>query len=189
MIDQKLRDKAIKFAMEAHGDQKYSEVYSYVRHLEVVYEVLQEFGYGDDEVLVVGGWLHDTIEDTEVSYHDIKMAFGKEVAEAVYGVTDETGRNRKERKKKTYPKIRENGKSLILKLADRIGNVRFSVRGVFGNPSKLSMYQKEQAEFEKELGYPELSKKWSITVYSNIEERIADGKLLGMWDELKKLLK
>lgn len=151
MVREKKRRDAIDFARKAHKDQTYSDVYSYVRHLEAVHEILIEVGFGDDEPLMLSAWLHDTIEDTETSYQDILNIFGELIAEVVYGVTDELGRNRKERKRKTYPKIRENNRSLIIKLADRLANVKFSGSGVFGNSSKLGMYKKEQPEFEKEL--------------------------------------
>ena len=36
--------RAILFAQEAHAGQTYSDVYSYIRHLEMVYEVLVRFG-------------------------------------------------------------------------------------------------------------------------------------------------
>ena len=180
--------KAILFAQDAHEGQTYSDVYSYIRHLEMVYEVLVRFGF-THVVILVASWLHDVIEDTDVSYHNIKIMFGFEVAEAVYGVTDELGRNRKERKAKTYPKIRANINSLILKLADRIANVEFGASGVFGDPSKIKMYRKEQAEFEDALGFKELSEKFSIGAYDSEEEKEIDKKILAMWLHLRELLK
>lgn len=174
--------KAIQFASKAHEGQTYSDVYSYVRHLEMVYEVLVEFGFGEDETLMVSGWLHDVIEDTDASYQTVKKEFGLVVAEAVYGVTDEIGRNRKEKKAKTYPKIRDNDDSLALKLADRIANVKFSCNGVFGNPSKFNMYRDEQEEFELELWYNRLREPDAKLTPRGL-------KLLNMWEHLRNLLK
>jgi len=176
-MNKKFLEKAIHFARDAHVGQTYSEVYSYVRHLEHVYEVLIRFGYEDDENLLISAWLHDTIEDTPVTYQDIKREFNIEIAEIVYAVTDELGRNRKERKKKTYPKIKENPKATIIKLADRIANIEFSVKGVFGNPSKLKMYQKEHEEFKLKL-------KRCYSAYRSED----DIKMDKMWKYLDKLL-
>ena len=188
MRDNEIIKRAIEFARKAHDGQTYSDVYSYIRHLEMVYEVLVRFGF-EDETLLVSAWLHDVIEDTEVSYHIVKTEFGLEIAEAVYGVTDELGRNRKERKAKTYPKILANLNSLILKIADRIANVEFGKTGVFGDPSKIKMYRKEQAEFEDALGFKELSEKFSVGAYDSEEEKEVDRKLLAMWLHLRDLLK
>ena len=188
MRDNEEIKKAIEFARDKHKGQTYSDVYSYIRHLEMVYEVLVRFGF-DDETLLVSAWLHDVIEDTDVSYHMVKVGFGFDVAEAVYGVTDELGRNRKERKVKTYPKILANLNSLILKLADRIANVEFGKTGVFGDPSKIKMYREEQTEFETALGFNVLSKNWAIAEYANPKEKEADRKLLEMWLHLRTILK
>ena len=84
-------------------------------------KIAEELGY--DESIIIGTILHDTLEDTTLSYNDIKKAFGKEVAEIVYCVTDELGRNRNERKEKTYPKIKANWKATVVKICDRIANI------------------------------------------------------------------
>ena len=188
MRDNEIIKKAIEYARKFHEGQMYSDVYGYVRHLEMVYDVLIRFGF-TNVIILASSWLHDIIEDTIVSYHTVKVEFGFDIAEAVYGVTDELGRNRKERKAKTYPKIRANINSLILKLADRIANVEFGASGVFGDPSKTKMYREEQAEFEKELGFKELSEKFSVGAYDSEEEKEKDRKLLSMWLHLREILK
>jgi (p)ppGpp synthase/HD superfamily hydrolase len=133
-------------AISLHGAQDYDGK-PYFYHLEQVVDVLKEFGFTDDKY-VVAGYLHDTLEDTAVSYKDIEKEFGKDVAEIVYCVTDELGRDRKERKAKTYPKIRSNPDAIVVKLADRIANMRSSKI----NQKGLSkMYQKEMDTFKKEL--------------------------------------
>lgn len=49
------------------------------------------------------------------------------MAEIVFCVTNEQGRNRKERIKRTYPKIRNNRWAQFVKLCDRIANVEHSL--------------------------------------------------------------
>lgn len=127
-------------AKKAHGDQSYG-IFHYVYHLDSVVEVLCRFGY--EGKYVVAGYLHDTLEDTNLKYRDIESYFGKDVAEMVYCVTDEIGRNRKERKEKTYPKIVSNPDAIIIKLADRIANVE--------EGGKVDMYRKEHKEFKSNL--------------------------------------
>jgi|AntAceMinimDraft_12_1070368.scaffolds.fasta_scaffold37445_3 (p)ppGpp synthase/HD superfamily hydrolase len=107
-------------AEKAHSGQSY-DIYPYTYHLKQVVKIANDFGY-DQRVLVASG-LHDVLEDTELSYKDIKKAFGEGLTEIVSAVTDELGRNRKERKQKTYPKIIANSKATVVKVCDRIANV------------------------------------------------------------------
>ena len=146
MIRLTLVKEAAYFAISAHGNQTY-DGYPYYYHLEEVVDILREFGFTEDKY-IISGYLHDAMEDTAVSYNDIKEKFGIEVAEIVYAVTDELGRNRKERKAKTYPKIKENKDAIIVKLGDRISNMRNSLL----KGHKMSeMYIKEYKEFRSAL--------------------------------------
>lgn len=137
--------RAQRYATVVHGGQIYNDEVPYVDHLADVFAVIQRFGLDEDEQIATAAWLHDAIEDTRTSYNDIKARFGVDVAELVYAVTDERGRNRKERHDKTYPKIKAFGnKAVQLKLADRIANVEYgSATG-----GKQAMYRAEQADFE-----------------------------------------
>ena len=83
------------------------DIYPYIYHIKEVKEIAEGLGY--DRSVIIGAILHDTLEDGDLSYNDIKKAFGFIIAEIVFAVTDELGRNRDERKAKTYPKIREKG--------------------------------------------------------------------------------
>jgi guanosine-3',5'-bis(diphosphate) 3'-pyrophosphohydrolase len=151
MMHPMIRD-ARGFSQKAHGSQTYGDIYPYYKHLEDVYNVLIEFGFSEDNPqdldLLTAAWLHDAMEDSAISYSDIKKEFGQKVAEIVYCMTDELGRNRKEKKAKTYPKIRSNKDSVVLKVADRIANVEFSATQ---NSGHFSMYQKEYEDFEYHL--------------------------------------
>ncbi len=65
----------------------------------------------------------------------------------VYCVTDELGRNRKERKEKTYKKIRSNSDAIIIKLADRITNIMNSLI----NGHMIGIYKTEHQAFKDAL--------------------------------------
>lgn len=137
-------DLAIDLAHKAHFGQRYgSKPYFY--HLSKVADVATFLGY-DDEI-ICACYLHDTLEDTNLTYSELKERFGETVADIVYDVTDELGRNRKERKSKTYPKIRANYKALIVKLCDRIANLK-ECRDEDGLGE---MYIKEHNDFCREL--------------------------------------
>lgn len=88
--------RARYFAEIAHAGQVYDKQIPYSAHLQMVVDVLSRFQV-DSEALCCAGWLHGSIEDTRTSYGDIKDLFGEEVAELVYAVINEVGRNRKER--------------------------------------------------------------------------------------------
>ena len=132
-------ERAMHFATIAHGGQIYNDEVPYVVHLQAVVTVLKRFGFSDP-VMECAGFLHDTIEDTNTSYKKIATKFGTSVAELVFAVTSEMGRNRAEKNAKTYPKIRGNDLATALKLADRIANVEY---GMATDGGKRDMYVKE----------------------------------------------
>lgn len=151
----RLRRKAERIAYEAHAGQKYSGR-PYVLHLYQTALVLSEFGLsprlaGSDEercgreCAMLAAFLHDAVEDSDLTHEDIRKEFGSDVADVVWAVTDEPGRNRAERHAKTYPKIKANPLAIMVKLADRIANVRNCLEE---NPRLLRMYLKEWAEFK-----------------------------------------
>jgi (p)ppGpp synthase/HD superfamily hydrolase len=148
--------RARQFADVAHGGQRYGE-HQYNYHLEKVYRTLLRFKVGSDELLIAA-FLHDVLEDTPTNFSDVFRAFGPEVAELVYAVTDELGRNRGERHAKTYPKIRELPQAVTLKLADRIANVEHSIYTM--DVGKLSMYRREHQEFHEALGAHGPARMW-----------------------------
>lgn len=137
----KLYEEAKMVAIKAHGSQSYDEIFPYEKHLEDVVSVIKRFGYAGR--YIISGYLHDSIEDGDISYRKIKSYFGKEVAEIVYCVTDEQGRDRKEKKLKTLPKTASNESAIIVKLADRIANIEHG--------GKVKMYKKEYKQFCKYL--------------------------------------
>lgn len=141
-------EEAKMFAVRNHGLQEY-DGFPYHKHLQDVVDVIVEFGYHGK--YIIAAWLHDILEDCPVSYNDIKKNFGEEVAEIVYCVTDELGRNRKERKGKTYPKIRSNPDAIIIKLADRIANLQNCLDK---NHGMLNAYVKEHDGFKFQLQVP-----------------------------------
>lgn len=162
------KERAMMVAEKAHANQTY-DIYPYTYHIKQVVKIAEELGY--DESIVVASALHDVLEDTDLSYNDIKKAFGEEVAEIVYAVTDELGRNRKERKAKTYPKIKSNWKATVVKVCDRIANIEQSKEY---NQKLYETYQKEHEQFSQHLmseDHPEIEIK---KVWSRLNRLITD---------------
>jgi len=144
-MDTKVKE-ARMVAVKAHSGQYYDDIFPYEKHLDDVVEVLKSHNIVSPSLLKAA-YLHDVIEDCNVSYNDIKDYFGEDVAEIVYCVTDELGRNRKERKAKTLPKIASNADAVIVKLADRIANINHG--------GKVGMYAKEYSDFRDVLKQPD----------------------------------
>lgn len=161
------KERALLVAEKAHTGQSY-DLYPYTYHIKQVAHIADILGY--DETIIVACILHDTLEDTELSYNDIKKEFWEEVAEIVFAVTDELGRNRKERKEKTYPKIRANWKATVVKICDRIANIEHSK---FHNKGLYQMYLKEHDDFCANL----------------MSEDHPHGETSRAWDRLNELVK
>ena len=138
-------ERARAFAIAAHGDQRYGSD-PYVVHLTAVRQVLRDFGYDRD--LALAAWLHDTVEDAEVTVEQLEHEFGPRVAALVWAVTG-VGQSRKERSASAYAKMRALPDAVTLKLADRIANSEASARN---SPRLLAMYREELAGFTEALG-------------------------------------
>jgi (p)ppGpp synthase/HD superfamily hydrolase len=101
--------------------------------------------------VILAAWGHDLIEDTRVSYNDVKEKLGFTAAEIIYAVSNEKGKNRKERaNEKYYEGIRNTPGAVFVKLCDRIANVQYSK---MTKSRMFDMYKKENDDFIVRLGY------------------------------------
>lgn len=141
-----LVERAEQFARLAHINQWYGDL-PYYHNLKRVYLTLKDFEV-TDKTLLAAGWLYRTLEDTNTTYDILLIQFGKEVADIVHAVTNEKGNSRKEILEKTAPKIRENSKAVLIKLADRIVNTEFSYKT---NSELYKMYEDEYYLFREHL--------------------------------------
>ncbi len=158
-------EKSRKFAIIAHASQKYGDKpYSY--HLDSVAKLLQPHG----KLAQVIGYLHDVVEDTNITLSELSAEFSSFIADAVSILTDEPGKNRKERKEKTYKKMsRVSGKlelALIVKAADRLSNILACID--FNRLDKLEMYKSEHSIFKKSVYRPSLCQDIWEKIESNL---------------------
>ena len=87
--------------------------------------LLAEATDGDDVVLLMGGLLHDTLEDTDSTYEDLVQRFGPEVAALVAEVTDDKSLKKEERKRRQVEKAASKSpRARMLKIADKTSNLR-----------------------------------------------------------------
>jgi len=154
------KNDAISLAHKAHAGQMYGD-YDYTRHLRDVALTLGSFGFGGDE-WQIAAWLHDTVEDTDVTIEDIEAQFGEEVARFVSAVTTPANiGNRHARLDALIQQLQECPETLPLKLADRIANVQFCW---FNQDTRLFMYYREYGWFREGLRplhtMPKVMKMW-----------------------------
>ena len=100
----------------------------YINHLTEVAALLAEATAGEDVVLLMGGLLHDTLEDTDATYEDLEQRFGPEVAALVAEVTDDKSLPKEERKRLQIDKTpSKSRRAKLLKIADKTSNLRSMV--------------------------------------------------------------
>lgn len=161
--------KIIAFAIESHAsvNQTYDGK-PYSVHLAMVFSQAMRFinnipQHKRKDVLNAV-WLHDTIEDCRLTYNDILKISNKEVADLVYALTNEKGKNRAERANaKYYEGIRDVEYATFIKICDRLANVIYSI----DTESRMfNVYKEENEKFlkclfptpDQELRYRELVK-------------------------------
>lgn len=151
-------ERALLVAERVHAKESY-DIYPYMFHIHQTVQVAQDLGF--DEEVQIGCALHDVMEEGNLSYNDIRKHFGTDIAEIVFCVTDELGRNRKEKKEKTYPKIKSNLKATLVKFCDRISNVRNSKQY---NKQLFAMYVDENHDFCLNLAntHPDVQKAFNL---------------------------
>jgi guanosine-3',5'-bis(diphosphate) 3'-pyrophosphohydrolase len=122
-----LLTRAADYAARQHIAQrrKGEKVEPYINHLTEVAALLAEATGGDDVVLLMGGLLHDTLEDTDATRDDLAERFGPEVAALVAEVTDDKSLPRQERKRLQVEKTPgKSRRAKLLKIADKTSNLR-----------------------------------------------------------------
>lgn len=160
-----LIEKAKAYAIRCHSEanHKYDGDKPYSVHLEMVYKYAKKYSYllPDEyiESVLASAWTHDIIEDARKTYNDVVKELGVDVGEITYALTNEKGKNRKERANARYYRgIRQIKYADFVKICDRLANIKYSKET---GGSMFDKYQKEYASFYYELHTsPDLDDMW-----------------------------
>ena len=152
--------EAFTLAYESHVGQKRKSGEDYILHPVEVAEILADMRMDTDTI--VAGLLHDVVEDTLITLPDIEYSFGEDVKKLVDGVTKLRNLPRTDSKKlenirKMVVAMSEDIRVVIIKLADRLHNMR------------TLKYMKPEKQQEKS--------KETIEIYAPIAHRIGMAKI------------
>jgi (p)ppGpp synthase/HD superfamily hydrolase len=135
---------AREFAAVVHAKQMYDGKPYVSAHLDKVADNLRRFT--SDPVALAMAYLHDVLEDTDITYDELGEVFGYTIANGVHFLTDQKGKNRFERQLVTYSRLRDEPTALLVKLCDRITNMQSS----FGTKHAIT-YVNEYERFKGSL--------------------------------------
>lgn len=139
--------KALEFAAQKHRDQrrKDKDASPYINHPIQLANVLWHEGRVGDPAVIAAALLHDTVEDTETSWQELRGEFGDEIANIVLEVTDVHWLRKIVRKRLQVAKARHASKQArLVKLADKICNLR----DIAARPPTGWSLQRRQEYFE-----------------------------------------
>lgn len=87
-LDSDLLDRAIIFAVNAHHNtERRGKGFPYIVHPMEAVEIVATIA--PDQELLAAAALHDTIEDTNVTYEQLREAFGERIADLVHAESDQ----------------------------------------------------------------------------------------------------
>jgi GTP diphosphokinase / guanosine-3',5'-bis(diphosphate) 3'-diphosphatase len=118
---------ALEFAAHKHRNQRRKDVDAspYINHPIALAHLLVAEGGVSDTLTLVAALLHDTVEDTDTTYDEIRQRFGKTVADVVLEVTDDTSLQKSRRKQLQIEHAPHLSKrAALVKLADKTINLR-----------------------------------------------------------------
>ena len=127
--DKLLLRNAFEMAAEAHKTMRRKSGEPYILHpLAVAMICVEEIGLGVRSTICA--LLHDTVEDTDITLQDVSREFGTEITKIVDGLTkissvmDSNSSQQAENFKKILLTLTDDPRVILIKLADRLHNMR-----------------------------------------------------------------
>ena len=156
---------AKKFAQEKHKNQKRKDgVTPYSDHLEGVVNRLKNLGVTDKDVLCAA-WLHDIIEDTDVTFDQINERFGREVAVIVLSLSKDQNILKKDREIQYINQLKDASfQTKLIKLCDISANLKDLANAPISKTQKNKQIKKilhylriiKNDIIENKSGYPKI---------------------------------
>ncbi len=183
----KLIRQAFIVSADAHKDMRRKSGEPYILHpLAVAQIVVKEIGLGVTSA--AAALLHDTVEDTELTLEDITHEFGVKIADIVDGLTKisnirdlEDTTSQAENFKKILITLAEDPRVILIKLADRLHNMR----------TLESMKREKQLKISSETHYVYAPLAHRLGLY-NIKTELEDLSMKYMqteeYEDIKKKL-
>jgi GTP pyrophosphokinase len=127
--DKELLRRAFEISVDAHKTMRRKSGEPYILHPLAVSRIcVEEIGLGVRSTICA--LLHDTVEDTDVTLDDIEREFGSEIARIIDGLTkisnvvDANSTQQAENFKKILLTLTDDPRVILIKLADRLHNMR-----------------------------------------------------------------
>ncbi|MBF2025504.1 MAG: bifunctional (p)ppGpp synthetase/guanosine-3',5'-bis(diphosphate) 3'-pyrophosphohydrolase [Oscillatoriales cyanobacterium C42_A2020_001] len=127
--DAELICRAFDFAYQLHQGQYRASGEPYIIHPVAVAGLLRDLGGGS--AMIAAGFLHDVVEDTDITSDELEALFGEEVRTLVEGVTKLSKFNfssKTERQAENFRRMflamAQDIRVIVVKLADRLHNMR-----------------------------------------------------------------
>lgn len=139
--------KSLSFAARKHRDQRRKDLEAspYINHPIALADVLVNEGQVTDLQTLCAALLHDTVEDTETTFEELRDTFGQVIAEIVLEVTDDKTLPKAVRKQNQIdhaPHVSDQAKAV--KLADKICNLR----DILASPPANWPLERQQGYFD-----------------------------------------
>jgi len=127
--DKELLRRAFEMSVDAHKTMRRKSGEPYIFHPLAVSRIcVEEIGLGVRSTIC--SLLHDTVEDTDVTLEDVEREFGSEIARIIDGLTkisnvvDNNSSQQAENFKKILLTLTDDPRVILIKLADRLHNMR-----------------------------------------------------------------
>lgn len=138
--------RAKEFAINAHGNQKYGKM-PYEYHLQQVVSKLimwRDFNaFPITDEMIAAAWLHDVIEDTEVTHMQLYHLFDDEITMTCYLLNKDNCLPAKFDYGTYISKIKVDNSARLVKMADTLANLEASLMG--GEIKRINKYAKQLA--------------------------------------------
>ena len=161
--------KAYEFSSSAHRGQKREDGKQYITHPFEVAKILVDLR--SDSSTLCAAILHDVLEETDLTYKDLKKEFGKEIAQIVEGLSKTT--KVKFESKEHY--IAENLRKILLATAKDIRIILIKLADRLHNMRTLSVFRDEKRR--------RISQE-TLDIYAPIADKLGIQKIKGELEDL-----